>query len=131
LWIQNYSHDWLALQGLAGRYGNIGQFERKLDYMEKSIQADPQHMYSWANVIGAYTALGRFDEARDTGRRAIALGFDVQQIHSDLLALAVARNDFAAYDRESEWLARNSGQTLGVEELFIQRAAALGQLVRS
>jgi tetratricopeptide (TPR) repeat protein len=133
LLIQNYPRDWAALQGLGVTYALLGQYEKELEYMKRSIEADPQHVYTWGRLIEAYTALGGFDEARETARQAIAHGFDAPVIHSRLGWLAVAQNDAAAYNQESGWLSHHPSQgSVGVVQAsFIQHAAVLGQLRQS
>jgi len=131
LWIQNYPRDATALLNLGVEYFFQGQFEKELEYMKRSHEADPGTVYSWLHLIEAYTALNRFDEAREVGRQAIARGFDSAPIHSRLLWLAVAQNDPAAYNQESDWLSHHPLLGGRVQEVFIQHAAALGQLRRS
>jgi eukaryotic-like serine/threonine-protein kinase len=127
LWSQNYPHDWLPLQGLGGSYSGLGQFEQALDCSMKSIDADPEHIYTWGNVIQAYVALGRFREASDAARLAGEHG-PPRLIHIALLKLAVAQNDSVAYSREADWLAQNFGGDLGVQQLFMDHAAVVGEL---
>src|SRR5262249_44153098 len=127
LWIQNYPRDSVALLNLGVEYLFMGQFEKELEYMRRSHEVDPGTIYSWVHLIQGYTALNRFDEARETGRQAIAHGFDASPIHGALMRLAVAQNDAAAYNQESDWLSHHSIQAGRVQEVFIQHTAALGQ----
>jgi len=131
LWIQNYPRDAAALLNLGVEYFVRGQFEKELEYMKRSHEVDPGTIYSWTHLIFAYTALNRFDEARETGRQAIAHGFDAPLIHGPLMGLAVAQNDAAAYSQESTWLSHHSIQSGGVQQVFIHHTAALGQLRNS
>jgi eukaryotic-like serine/threonine-protein kinase len=131
LWIQNYPRDATALLNLGVEYFSLGQFENELEYMKRSYEVDPGTVYNWMHLIEAYTALNRFDEARETARQAIAHGFDLAPVHSRLLWLALAQNDPAAYNQESGWLAHHPGQGMRLQGIFVQHAAALGQLRNS
>jgi len=132
LWIQNYPRDPVALLNLGVEYLGIGQFEKELEYMKRSHEVDSGTIYSWIHLIQGYTALNRFDEARETGRQAIAHGFDAPPVHVALLWVAVAQNDAAAYNQESDWLSHHSIQLGRLRRQFlIQRPAALGQLGHS
>jgi tetratricopeptide (TPR) repeat protein len=76
--------------------------------------------------------LDRFDEARETGRQAIAHGFDTSTIHIFLLSNALAQNDDAAYKAETGWLSQHpspGGEFYG--DFFLTRSASIGQLRQS
>jgi len=130
LWSQNYPNDWLPLQGFGDEYSRLGQFEEALVYLKKSLAADPDHIYSWSDLIEAYTATGRFRESADAARQAVEHG-PPQLIHIALLELAAAQNETAAYNQEADWLAHNSSEEIRVQRLFIERAAAVGQVANS
>ena len=127
LWIQNYPRDSVAPLNLGVQYVFIGQYDKAFEYIRKSHELDPSTVYSWLHLIRIYTALNRFDEARETGRQAIARGFDNAIIHSVLRNLAVAQNDTGLFETEHAWLAQHSplprSQT-GLVEYF----AAKGQM---
>jgi eukaryotic-like serine/threonine-protein kinase len=131
LWIQNYPRDSVALLNLGVQYFLLGQFEKELEYMKRSHELDPGTIYSWLHLIEAYTALNRFDEAHETGRQAIAHGFDAPGIHNRLLELALAQNDTAAYNEQSRWLSQHSAQGVRLNQIFLEHAASIGQLRQS
>ena len=130
LWIQNYPRDDVALNNLAVLYLSLGQFENYLEYAKKSRDADSSTVYGWMHTIMGYTALNRFDEAREAGQQAITHGFDSPPIHTALMTLAIAQNDTARSAAESVWLSQHNVQGRGQWPL-IDFPAARGQLRHS
>ena len=130
LWVQNYPRDPVALLNLGLQYGNEGQFDKAVEYHKRShdVYSD---VFTWAALVRDYTALGRFDEAGELGRQAIARGFDVPGIHIALWNLAIARNDSRSYQLESAWVAQHAMQGGSIAQARIDYAAALGQLKQS
>jgi serine/threonine protein kinase/tetratricopeptide (TPR) repeat protein len=131
LWIQNYPRDSVALTSLGVLDLDLGQFEKALEHTKRAQELDPGQIYTWQNLILVYTALNRFDEARETGRQAIARGFDGPVTHGLLIGLAVAQKDAAGYNQESNWLSHHSTESANAEETLSWCAAALGQLRQS
>jgi eukaryotic-like serine/threonine-protein kinase len=129
LWIQNYPRDSIALLNLGVQYLIIGQYDKAFETTKRSHELDPSTVYSWLHLIQIYTALNRFDEARETGRQAIARGFDDASIHGPLLSLAVAQKDLSLFETERAWLAQHPPRPR-VQQSLIEYAAARGQMRR-
>ncbi|HXW54595.1 MAG TPA: protein kinase [Candidatus Cybelea sp.] len=108
LWIQNYPRDSIALTNLGVQYWVTGQYDKELESIQKSNELDSSAIYNWYHLIEAYTALNRFDEARDVARQAVAHGFDNSIIHDGLERLAIAENDPSFYQSETSRLAQLS-----------------------
>ncbi|MBV8206259.1 MAG: protein kinase [Acidobacteria bacterium] len=130
LWIQNYPRDSIALTNLATQYWIEGQYDKELEAVKRAIDADAAgSVYDWYHLIEAYTGLGRFDEAAEAGRQAVAHGFDSGLIHRALCNLAIAQGDSGRLASELAWLrdhsdrefARSDSDAIGYE-------ASLGKL---
>jgi eukaryotic-like serine/threonine-protein kinase len=106
LWIQDYPRDSVPLTNLAVSYAETGQYDKELEFIKKAHELDSSTIYTWYHLIEAYTALNRFDEARDAARQAVAHGLDISLVHDELQRLAVAENDTALYQAESSRLAQ-------------------------
>ncbi|MFZ0822003.1 MAG: protein kinase [Candidatus Acidiferrales bacterium] len=129
LWTQSYPRDSVALHDLGVQYYFLGQYEKELEYVKRSNELDPGLVVNWAVLIGDYTALGRFDEAREAGRQAIAHGFDTSVIHIFLLSNALSQNDSPGYNAETSWLSQHPSQVGDFYgDFFVAHSASFGQL---
>ena len=92
-------------------YGNLGEFDKGLEYFDKAILASPHdpflaHSYggkAWANF-----GLKRYDQAIEAARQAIAVNptGGVQYIHAALVAaLALTGHDAEAREALQRYLA--------------------------
>jgi eukaryotic-like serine/threonine-protein kinase len=63
---------------------------------------DPQDLYAYDNLAGAYEALNRFDEAKSVAEGAKAKKLQVIAAYFVLTDLAYMRGDRAGYERELE-----------------------------
>ena len=130
LWIQNYPRDSVAWMNMGVQYWMIGQYDKELDAVKKSHEIDSTTVYTWLHLIEAYTALNRFDEARDIGRQAVARGFDIAFIHDAVRQTAIAANDPVLYQAESSRIAQLPPDNF-VEGNEADYAAAKGKLRHS
>ena len=99
-----------AALGLGWTYARFGEFEKSLQYFDKSIRASPDdtglaHFYggkAWANF-----GLKNYDQAIDWARQAIAVNPNyVHYIHATLVAaLALAGHDAEAREALQRYLA--------------------------
>lgn len=129
LWIQNYPRDSVATLNLGVQYLFLGQYDKELEYVKKSLALDRGTVYAWQHLIDANTSLNRFDEAAEAGRQAIAHGFDSAFIHAMLRNLAIAQNDNASYQAEDAWLEQHSAGNGGrIKMASIDYSGARGQL---
>ena len=68
----------------------------------KLTAADPQDLYAYDNLAGAYEALNRFDEAKAVAEEAIARKLQVIAAYFVLTDLAYMRGDAAAHQHQLE-----------------------------
>ncbi|HET9400178.1 MAG TPA: hypothetical protein VFO34_04420, partial [Candidatus Acidoferrales bacterium] len=130
LWLQSYPRDSVAMVNLAVQYFFDGKYEKTLEWLKKSHEIDSSTVYTWAHLIEAYTLLGRYDEAHDVAKQAIARGYDLPYFHADILAIDVAQHDSAAIQAELTWLSQHKPDSF-VAAWLTEYAAARGKLAES
>jgi eukaryotic-like serine/threonine-protein kinase len=73
------------------------------------MQIDPQDRYAYSNLINAYVALNRFDEAKALGAQAIQQNLDSVNVRTALADVAYIQGDQAAYQK---WMNSPGGPTI-------------------
>jgi serine/threonine protein kinase/tetratricopeptide (TPR) repeat protein len=131
LWIQTYPRDMVPLANLAVQYLYMGQYEKGLESIKKAQELDSSSIYTWFNLLDAYIALNRFDEAHEAGRQAIAHGLDVPTIHVMLLWLSIAQKDNAAYTEQMSWLSQHPSSDPYIGQILFEDEVSLGKLKQS
>jgi eukaryotic-like serine/threonine-protein kinase len=61
--LEEYPQDGDALNNIALLYTEIGDHARAIPYYERAIAADSTQLVPYTNLVGMYTATGRYDEA--------------------------------------------------------------------
>ena len=130
LWLQSYPRDSIAMLNLAVQYFLDGQYDKFLEWMKKSHEIDSSTIYAWAHLTEAYTLLGRYDEAHEIAKQAIARGYDIPYFHADVLAIDIAQRDAAAVQAELTWLSQHKPDSSTAGTLT-EYAAARGKLAES
>jgi cytochrome c-type biogenesis protein CcmH len=88
---------------------NVGPHDRAdlaaaAEQLRARLQSEPGHVEGWVLLGRTYTSLGRFAEAREAYRQAIALKPDVPQLHAELGEVIVqADGGMVSPDAESEF----------------------------
>ena len=99
-WLQVYPRDTVAMDNSALVSSGMGQHEKALEFASRAMQLDANDRYAYANLVAAYLALNRFEEARSVAELAVARKLDSILIHWTLADLAYMRGDWVAYDHE-------------------------------
>jgi serine/threonine protein kinase/Flp pilus assembly protein TadD len=99
-WIQTYPRDTVPRDNSALMYSTIGQFQKAVAAASEALRIEPNDRYAYANLIGAYEGLNRFDEARSIGEQAVSQKLDSIPVHFSLADLAYIRGDAPAYEHE-------------------------------
>ena len=102
-WRQTYPRDTIPYDNAALAYSSIGQHEKAVEMSSAGLRIDPKDRYAYANLITAYVALNRLDEAKSVAAQAVALGADGINVHTALADVAYIQGDDAAYNREISW----------------------------
>ena len=120
LWIQTYPRDGAALNNLGLIYGNMGQYEQSISEFRECIHLSPVGAICYFNLVNAYLALGRLEEARETFEEAEAKHIDSPWLRVYRYHLAFLQNDAKGMEEQVAW---SSGKP-GVEDMFLREEAA-------
>jgi adenylate cyclase len=99
-----------AVGQLGFDYGNLGEFDKSLEYLDKAIQRnpnDPGLAYWYGNKAQDNFGLKNYDQAIELARRAIAIKLNyVSYVHLILVAaLALTGHDAEAHEALQRYLA--------------------------
>jgi tetratricopeptide (TPR) repeat protein len=131
VWSQTYPRDASAPIRLGVVYRDLGQNDKALTEMREAVRLDPSRALSYSNLVGAYMALNRLQEARAIAEKAQAEKIDSDGLHAYLYLLAFLDNDMAGMARQLEWLAGKLGREDYLLELEADTTAYFGLLEKS
>jgi len=115
LWAQNYPRDPFPPGFLGLLHAVGGQYEKSVAEELESSRLVPDNSVNLANLMLAYAALNRFDEAKATYQEATGLKLDHESLHVQRYGLAMVEGDAAEMERQVLW----SAGKLGVEDMFL------------
>ncbi|MFZ0479863.1 MAG: protein kinase [Terriglobales bacterium] len=115
LWAQEYPRSEAAHINLGSTYFALGHYDRALTEDLKATELVPDDGVNYANLIGAYAALNRLDEAKGTYQKALARHLDSSQVRSNEYGVAFLEGDTSEMAEQLEWA---SGKP-GVEDVFL------------
>ncbi|HMD40383.1 MAG TPA: protein kinase [Candidatus Acidoferrum sp.] len=131
LWAQTYPRDPVPPTNLSFVYILLGDYDKALAASELSLKMNPGSGLSYANLVGNYYALNRFDEARATVEEAKAHNLDSPALHLFLYQIDFLQHDAAGMEREA---AQQMGKPGFEDQLFgfeSNIAAYAGQFSKS
>jgi tetratricopeptide (TPR) repeat protein len=102
-WKQSFPEEFRPVNSLALIHNFLGQFERAIEEGLEAVRRNPSHGYPYSNLSQAYRGLGRFDDARKTAERAVALNIETLPTRCLLYELAVLAGDREAEMRHVAW----------------------------
>ncbi|MGE5243730.1 MAG: tetratricopeptide repeat protein [Betaproteobacteria bacterium] len=105
LWRRLYPGDWLPHADLAAVYLGEGQYENAIEDGLDAIRLNPNAGVAYSNLIDAYMALNRFEDAKRTTDVALARHLVEQFIHEQRFRLAFAAGDETAMAAERQAVA--------------------------
>jgi serine/threonine protein kinase/tetratricopeptide (TPR) repeat protein len=111
LWAQNYPRDFFPPGYLGLLHGVVGQYEKAAAEELEASRLDPNSAVNLGNLMLAYAALNRFDEAKATYQQATGRKLDHEGLHVYRYGLAMVEGDTAEMERQVAW---GTGK-LGVE----------------
>jgi serine/threonine protein kinase/tetratricopeptide (TPR) repeat protein len=101
LWKQTYPRDAVPYINSGTLYSGRGEDELALQAYLKALELDPTRRQAYANAVGKYIQLERYDEAEKLIQRQIAAVGETPETHLRLYDLAVRRRDRAGADRHA------------------------------
>jgi tetratricopeptide (TPR) repeat protein len=114
-WSQAYPRSVLPHLTLGFQYGYRGRYEDEVREELQALQIAPNEVNAYQNLMEAYTALARLDEAKQTYRESLDRKLEGQFLHDDRYAIAFLEGDTEEMKRQ---LSAVSGK-LGVEDLAL------------
>jgi tetratricopeptide (TPR) repeat protein/predicted Ser/Thr protein kinase len=114
LWKQTYPRDYIPWNNLAVRYGDLGQFEKVIEYSREAVRIDPTIRYAYSGLAFAYLILNRYDEAKAVCEQAIANKIDASDFHDVQFRIAFIQGDQAAMQRQIDWTKGKPDEGVGL-----------------
>ena len=131
LWSQTYPRDAGPHNSLGYKYELFGQYEKAAAEASQAIRLFPGGAVNYSNLMEAYTALNRLDEAKEAYHKAIALKLESPFLHDDAYAIAFLGGDAEEMSRQVEWSAGKQGAEDTLLSAQSDTAAFHGQLGRA
>jgi tetratricopeptide (TPR) repeat protein len=103
VWKRTYPLDYRAPNALALLLTRLGDYDRAIAEANEAMRLNPAHPFPYSNLAFAYRGAGRYEEARSTGERAMALGIETLPTRRLLYQLAEMAGDRTTADRHLEW----------------------------
>jgi eukaryotic-like serine/threonine-protein kinase len=118
-WAQAYPRDPIPLNNLGATYLYLGQYDRAVPCLNKSLHLDPDAGQPYAGLSGAYQGLGRLAESKEVYERAIARKVEIPQIHEVRYLVAFLEGDTEEMQRQVAW---GTGQPGGEDQLLAMQS---------
>jgi eukaryotic-like serine/threonine-protein kinase len=131
LYKQTYPRDTVPYINLSVTYGDLGEFDKALQNTLEAIRLEPDAANQYAGAANSYMALNRLDEAKAILNKALDRKIGGYTIHFQLALLALAQDDQAAFEQESELVKASPEGALNLTQLRIGLAAQHGQIRRA
>ena len=114
-WSQAYPRKSMPHITLGFQYAYRGRYEDEVREELQALQIAPDDVNAYQNLIEAYTALGRLDEAKQTYRQSLDHKLEGQFLHDDRYAIAFLEGDTEEMKRQTDAVSEKSG----VEDLAL------------
>jgi serine/threonine protein kinase len=128
-WAQAYPRD-PGPAGISIAYGAFGYYDKALAEDLKANRLAPSGRL-YANVVGGYMALNRFDEAGVAADEALKKNFDSYSRRGHLYMLAFLKGDKTGMAEQVVWAAGKPGIEDGMTATEADSVAYFGQLTQS
>jgi serine/threonine protein kinase/Flp pilus assembly protein TadD len=130
-WAQEYPADVAPHSNLAVNYEVMGEFEKGAEQSRAAIEIAPTSVTGYANLITAYLALDRIDEAKAIYDQTKQRNLDNQYLRQMRYDIAFLENDNAEMRRQVEAAQSIPGAEASLEDLQSDTDAYYGRLTKS
>jgi serine/threonine protein kinase/tetratricopeptide (TPR) repeat protein len=100
---QTYPRDWAAPHNQAGRYVQIGEYEKAIEGEREAIRLAPRQPRPYLVLGRAYMGLNRFAEAKAIFEKALAQQLDLYALRSGICEIGFIEGDAAAMQGVDKW----------------------------
>jgi serine/threonine protein kinase/Flp pilus assembly protein TadD len=128
LWVQNYPRDSNMRVNLGADSIMVGQYEQAVAQTEEALRIDPNALTTYGNLVQAYLALNRFDDAQKLIDQALAHKLDGGYLRMCMYRLAFLRGDAAGMKQQLDWATGRSGDEDALLSAESDSQAYRGQL---
>jgi serine/threonine protein kinase/tetratricopeptide (TPR) repeat protein len=102
-WITDYPDDFLPYANLTPNQNTLGEYSSALETARQAERLGPASASPYLQMMAAYTALGRFDEAKTIYDQAAARFPEVELLHEQRYQLAFLQHDAAVMQQQVDW----------------------------
>lgn len=127
LWKRTYPNDPIPHIQLSNVYDGDGLLDKAMEEAREAIRLNPNAAAPRDNLAVAFIELGRYDEAREVYRQALALKLDSTFIRNSLYSIAFVKSDAATMKQQIDWWAGRPDE-YNAQAWQAEVAAFLGQL---
>ncbi len=103
LWAQTYPRDGVPPGNLGAISLYMGRYEEALSQTLEHLRLEPDDAMGYGNLLVAYTALNRLNEAKAAYQEAIARKLDELGLHGNLYGVAFLQEDSAEMEQQIAW----------------------------
>lgn len=129
-WKRVFPEEFQPVNSLALIHNVLGNFEQAVEEGIEAVRRNPQHGFPYSNLAHAYRGLGKYELARDTAERAVALNIATVPTCRLLYQLATLAGDHDAASRHVEWC-RDKPRSFEITGAQAQVAAWSGKAAES
>src|SRR5271165_4715022 len=108
-WAQEYPNEVAPHVNLALNYEVMGEFEKAAEQSRIATEVSPSTITGWDNLMAAYLALDRIDEALAIYEKIKQLGFDNENLREMRYVIAYLQNNEAEMRRQVQTAGEISG----------------------
>jgi len=116
LYSRTYPRDLTPHVNLGNAYLEVGELEKGAQEFLEAMRLEPRDAVSYTDLVGAYTQLDKFAEAKSVAEKAIGLRLGSTDAHMGLLRIAYLEGDKAAENRELQWATGNPDEYKSLQE---------------
>jgi tetratricopeptide (TPR) repeat protein len=118
-WAQAYPQDYTPYGYLGFIEINIGEFDQAIKDTQEALRLSPDAITNYTNLLDAYMAVNRLDEAKPVYKEAVARKVESASLHANMYGLAFLEGDRAEMDRQMAWATGKAG----AEDLLLSAAS--------
>jgi serine/threonine protein kinase/tetratricopeptide (TPR) repeat protein len=130
-WAQEYPADVAPHSNLALNYEVMGEFEKAAEQSRAAIEIAPTSVTGYANLITAYLALDRTDEAKTIYDQTKQRNLDNEYLRQMRYDIAFLQNDEAEMRRQVQTAQSISGAEASLQALQSDTDAYYGRLAKA
>ena len=108
-WAQAYPQDYTPYGYLGFIEITAGEFGQAIKDTREALRLSPESNTNYTNLLDAYMAVNRLDEAKSVYKEAVARKTESAPFHANMYGLAFLEGDRAEMDRQVAWAAGKAG----------------------